>query len=150
MRQEYEINASTLAIIAVDDNTSKVIEKEDVFYVQDSAINIIDISCKYFGSTYNGRFEATKSLLGFCYKLPIIVEESRNMIFFPTTSPRVNGCIWIALNHILEFRKNNDKSYIIFSNGFNMDLDVSYGTIENEILRATRLDSLISKRKVEC
>ena len=37
----------------------------------------MDDSCKYFGSSYQGRYEGTKNLIGMNYKLPIIIEESR-------------------------------------------------------------------------
>lgn len=148
MKEEYEINSETFAIIAIDQTMSKVIEKNDVFYVKISAMDIIDNSCKFFGSSYIGRFEGTKNLTGISYKSPIIIEESRNIIFFPTTSPRINGCNWISLNNISEYTKNKSKTNLIFSNGYNLEIDISYNIIENQILRATRLDSILRKRKI--
>lgn len=148
MKEEYEINSETFAIIAIDQTMSKVIEKNNVFYVKISAMDIIDNSCKFFGSSYLGRFEGTKNLTGISYKSPIIIEESRNIIFFPTTSPRINGCNWISLNNISEYTKNKSKTNLIFSNGYNLEIDISYNIIENQILRATRLDSILRKRKI--
>ena len=148
MKREYEINSDTLAVIAIDQSMSKVIEKNDVFYVNVSAMDIIDCSCKFFGSSYSGRFEGTKNLTGISYKSPIIIEETRNIIFFPTASPRINGCTWISLNNILDYSKNDKKTNLKFSNGYNLELDISYNIIENQILRATRLDSILRSRKI--
>jgi len=148
MKKDYEINSSTLAILAVDNKISKVIEEEEEFLVTESVMKIIDKSCKFFGSSYYGRFEGTKHLLGISYKSPIIIEETKNIIFFPTTSPRIDECSWISLNNINTYKKNKNKSNLIFSNGYKLELDISYNILENQILRATRLDSILRKRKI--
>ena len=75
MLDSYEVNVSTLAIIAVNDKLSRIIEKDKEFFINKSTINIIDESCRYYGSTYEGRCDGTKSLLNYSYKLPIIIEE---------------------------------------------------------------------------
>lgn len=105
MIKSYEINGNTLAIIPLTKNTSKVIEAEQEIIVEKGSTEIIDESCRYFGSSYNGRFEGTKEILGVSYKSPIIVEESREIIFFPTTSPRISDCHWISLNNIDDYKK---------------------------------------------
>lgn len=148
MKDNYEINSSTLAILAVDNKISKVIEEEEEFLVNESTIKIIDKSCKFFGSSYFGRFEGTKHLIGISYKSPIIIEETKNIIFFPTASPRISDCSWISLNNITSYDKIKNKTKLTFSNGYNLELDISYNILENQILRATRLDSVIRKRKI--
>ena len=45
------------------------------YYVDSSAFEVIDHSCKYFGSSYLGRNAGTYNLLGIQHKTPIIVEE---------------------------------------------------------------------------
>ena len=63
-------------------------------------MKIIENSCRYFGSSYNGRHIGTKNLTGINYKSPIIIEETKNIIFFPTTSPKQSDCSWISLKYI--------------------------------------------------
>lgn len=143
----YEINNSTLAIIPISKNCSKVIEKENNYIINNSTTEIIDHSCKFFGSSYTGRCEGTKSLVGFNYKSPIIIEESREIIFFPTSSPRFDNCSWISLNNIDKYIKKEDISSIYFKNGINIDFKISYSSLENQILRATMLESKLRQRK---
>lgn len=143
----YEINNSTLAIIPISKNCSKVIEKENNYIINNSTTDIIDHSCKFFGSSYNGRCEGTKNLVGFNYKSPIIIEESREIIFFPTSSPRFDNCSWISLNNIDKYIKKENKSSIYFKNGINLDFKISYSSLENQILRATMLESKLRQRK---
>lgn len=144
--ENYEINKQTLAIIPVEEEVSKVIEEEREFIVRASVIKIIDDSCKFFGSSYGGRFEGTKTIMGISHKSPIIIEETKKLIFFPTTSPRLNTCCWIALNKIKDYYKSDSNTVILFSCGKKIKLQLSYGIIDNQILRATRLQALLNKR----
>ncbi|HJJ16802.1 MAG TPA: competence protein ComK [Bacilli bacterium] len=146
MKESYEINNSTLALIALD-NKTKVIEEEREFFIDKTPSNILEESCEYFGSSYLGRKIGTKNLIGITHKSPIIIEESREIIFFPTSSPRLNNCSWISLNNIKNFIKNNEKTKIIFENQKEIIVDVSFGIMENQILRASLLESTLRKRK---
>ena len=148
MKQNYEINNSTLAILPIDDCTSKVIESTEEYIVNKSSFNIIEDSCMYFGSNYQGRYEGTKKLIGMSYKLPIIIEESRNIIFFPTSSPKLSECMWISLNNLDKYYSDeNDNSYIDFKNGYKLKLNISKFALENQILRASRLEFVLRSRK---
>ena len=51
MVDNYEINPMTLAILPIAKNVSKVIEMDQVLTVSKSTTEIIDDSCKYFGSS---------------------------------------------------------------------------------------------------
>ena len=92
---EYEINKNTQVLLPISETKSKVIEKDNEYIVNNSVFKIIEHSCEYFGSTYEGRKNGTKKLLGISYKSPIIIEDYNNLIFFPTTSPESEECIWI-------------------------------------------------------
>lgn len=148
MKDNYEINSSTIAIIPLEKRKSKVIELEDNYVILKSTTEIINDSCKYFGSSYEGRHEGTKSLTGINYKSPIIIEETNEMIFFPTSSPRFDNCYWISLRHIDKYEKEKNKCKILFKNGYLLSLDISYGSLQNQILRSTLLQSIIRDRKI--
>lgn len=147
--KNYEINLLTYALIPIEGNKTKVIEEDNIIIVNNTPTNIIDNSCRFFGSSYLGRHEGTKRMTGINYKTPIIVEESKNIIFFPTSSPRFNNCMWIALDKIDKYGKTKYNSYIQFKNMKIIDLDISYGSLDNQILRATKLESILRKRKFE-
>jgi competence protein ComK len=149
MLDQYEINSSTLAILPVDDLTSKVLEEEAEYYVKKPTKDIIDDSCKYFGSSLKGRNEGTKSLIGGNYKLPVVIEETRDIIFFPTSSPLGEECAWISLNNLDDYKKQNKNSFVKFKNGSILNVDISIFSLENQILRASRLENVLRKRKVQ-
>lgn len=146
---DYEINSTTLAIIPLGINISKVYEEEEEYIINKSSNSIIKENCEFYGSSYEGRCIGTKSLTGIKSKCPIIIEESRNIIFFPTSSTRNKQSSWIALNKIKEINKNNFNSEILFKNNNKLDLDISINSLENQIVRATMLKSKLYERKLE-
>lgn len=147
--KEYEINSQTLAIIPLDDKISKVYEEDDEYIVHKSANSIIKENCEFYGSSYEGRCVGTKNLTGIKTKYPIIIEESRNIIFFPTSSIRNKQSSWIALNKIKKFNKKDFNSQILFKNEEVIDLDISVNSLENQIIRATMLKSKLYERKLD-
>lgn len=147
MLENYEINSGTLAVIPIDESTSKVIELDNEYIVNKPCFEIIDDSCNYYGSTYQGRYEGTKNMIGMNYKLPIIIEESKNIIFFPTTSPRLINCSWVSLNNLKTYLRNNEGSDIVFKNESIVNFSISIFSLESQILRASRLESILRSRK---
>lgn len=142
----YEINKETQVLLP-EGNKTKIIETDNEYIIDNSIFNVIEHSCQYFGSTYEGRKIGTKKLLGITHKSPIIIEESNKIIFFPTTSPDREDCIWINLSKIKSYKKNNNNSsLIIFDNSDELELEVSIGSLTNQILRATRLKYVLEER----
>ena len=142
----YEINEGTLAILAK--NKKSLILEDDKKYVVDSLpFDVVDHSCKYFGSSYEGRKEGTKEILHINYKVPIIVDNSRNLIFFPTNSPISDYCSWLSLKSIKSIKEGDfNTTDVIFNNGVSINIPVSKRTIDNQILRASRLDLIMRNR----
>lgn len=143
----YEINDSTMAVIALDENKSKIIEKDNEYIIDQNSYEIMDFSCQYFGSSYQGRQDGSRYMLGSKYKPPIVVEESKEMIFFPTISPLLKDCSWISLKSIKSYENIDDKVKLILKNDQEIILNISYYSLENQILRATRLESILRQRK---
>ena len=88
-------------------------------------------------------------MTGVTHKAPILVEDSHNLIFFPTSSPRLNDCSWISLNNIESYTPYDDESLIRFNNNLILQVAASNKIINNQVLRATRLESVINKRKTK-
>lgn len=147
--KDYEISKETLAVIPIGEKKSKVIEKDCSFTINQTPNHIMDDSCRYYGSSFNGRQKGTLDLTGISYKAPIIIQEEGNIIFFPTTSPRLKKCCWVSLNNIDSYYYDFEKKrcIIIFDNLEKLELDVSFCILNNQILKSHRLESLLNKRK---
>lgn len=143
----YEINEDTMAVIPIGYEKTKIVEKNNEYVVNKKAYSIMDDSCRYYGSTYKGRLNAAKKILDCSYKLPILVEESQNIIFFPTKSSLEEDCCWINFNYIEKIEKDENETIINFINGTNIKFNISRLSIQNQISRSTRLSYIIDQRK---
>lgn len=148
--KEYEVNRDTLAVIGISDQKSKVLEGTNEYIVEKSAYEIMDDSCRYYGSSYQGRIDGTKQILASHYKLPVIVEESNQIIFFPIESIYLPKCCWISLHNYQKasLTADNKKTEIVFKNGKKIYTKISCHSIDSQILRACKLESILNSRKL--
>ena len=77
----------------------------------------------------------------------MVVEEESMLIFFPTSSPRLNNCSWISTKNIKNYYKNKDIVIIEYESGQKIKLNISYGIIDNQILRSALLEKNLINRK---
>lgn len=145
----YEINDSTIALV-FDDNNTKIYELNNEYLLENKIPNnIIKYSCEYFGSSYEGRIKGTKTMTGLTHKAPIIIEESNEIVFFPTSSSRLRECSWFRSKYIKKYERYQEKKVKITTiNDKEIIVDCSYEIINNQILRSSRLESIIRYRKV--
>ena len=61
---DYEINKDTLAIMPKSEEESRVLENDIEYDVSMPTLSVIERSCEYFGSTYEGRYVGTKNISG--------------------------------------------------------------------------------------
>ena len=142
----YEIDMSTLMLIGQDDGTTKVVTMTKDFIIQDNAKSIIEHSCNYFGSSLNERVKATNRLVKMVSKTPIIIEESRNMIFFPLRSVREKNNIWISFNNLEKYTKNGTETILKFKCRRRVVLKFSYYIVDNQVTRSIILDYELQNR----
>lgn len=148
MITKYEVNNGTLAVLPNGEDSSLVYEDDNRYIIQEKAYKIMDDSCKYFGSTYEGRKNGSKEILGAEYKVPIIVEDSNNLIVFPTTSPFSEDCVWISLKRVKNiFKIDSFNTKILFDNNVEIIVPCSFRSVENQLSRASRLDLILRNRK---
>ena len=144
----YEINKNTVALIPKDSKHTIVYEVDNSFEVNKSALKIVEESCEYFGSSLEGRQIGTSKLVGFTHKVPVIIEETFNLIFFPTLSPKNKECSWLSYEHIYKPNKFKDKTIIELKNGKKLLVDVSSAIIDNQLYRCSRLKDTLQMRKI--
>ena len=145
---KYEINDSTLAIVPFDKDSTKIIEKDDEYIVNETPYEVMEHSCKYFGSSLEGRMLGSKDILGSVYKTPVIVEETQKLIFFPTEAIQSESVGWLSYKNIRNVEKYNKKSKVIFNNGEFIIIDCPYFSIKNQIFRCNMLEAVSNNRKI--
>ena len=147
MINEYYINEDTLILVPSAKNTTKIYDKEGIYNIKENIMDVVEKSCNYYGSSFIGRCTGSKTILNMNYKLPIIVDSVKEVILIPTSSPSNNNCYWLCLNNIEDYYKKGNKIVIEFTNKITYELENSYYTVENQILRGTLLLTKLRKRK---
>ncbi|MDQ0217579.1 transcriptional regulator [Peribacillus cavernae] len=148
--EEYEITPYTLMVKPVTyggKTHSHIFEMDDEYISPFRPIDIIKKSCNYFGTSYEGRKEGTRQLIGITHKAPIAINPTSSMFFFPTTSPLRPQCIWVSLEHIDTFnRADNSHTSVLFKNHLQELLPISTSSFENQYMRTVILkDKLIQR-----
>ena len=143
----YEINLSTLMLIGIDSQSTRVVSYDDDFICPFSSKDIINNACKFFGSSINDCVKKTSRLLYISSKSPIIIEEFRNIIFFPLKSVKEKCNIWISFSNLEKYEKNGTATMFYFKGGKKISLNFSYYIIDNQVTRSMMLYYEINKRR---
>lgn len=143
----YEIDLSTLLLISEENNTTRVITYDGEFVVEENVKKIIDNSCRFFGNSLISRTKMTNNLINIVSKSPIVIEDTRNIIFFPLKSSRDKNNIWISFNNLKKYEQVNKKTLLHFKNDFDYLIDFSYYIIDNQVTRSLMLDYELNKRR---
>jgi competence protein ComK len=151
MKERYEIDEDTRGIVPYLNPDgylwSKVIEESGIILVKKPPLSVIKDSCYYYGSTYEGKKEAARLILGRCCFAPIMIDSRLDLCFFPTESPQNETCIWLSQPHVLSQEKAEAKrSLIIFSNGMELPVASTISSIKNKLHRAAHYRSIINSR----
>ncbi len=81
------------------------------------------------------------------HKLPISIDPICGIYFFPTLSPTNPNCAWIAHSHIQEVMEvENQRTKVIFKNDLSTIVDVSYGSLKNQINRTAQYRFILDDR----
>ena len=144
---DYEITTKTCAVKYRDERSCTVIEGENEIIINKPINKYLNYNCNYFGSSLDGRLKSSQMILGMKYKLPIIIEETREIVFFPTTSPRNKDCTWISLSNIEKYEKADLSTVVTFTSGKKYKFDISFESFENQLLRASKLLLNLKNRK---
>lgn len=142
-KDTYEVNSSTMAVLPLREGekpASKILETDRTFLVNMKPFQIIERSCRYFGSSYAGRKAGTYEVIKVSHKPPIMVDHSNNIFLFPTFSSTRPQCGWLSHAHVHEFcAAKYDNTFVTFVNGETLELPVSITSFENQVYRTAWL-----------
>ncbi|PLT27712.1 competence protein ComK [Peribacillus deserti] len=148
--EEYEINPYTLVVMPLAYGSkiySQIIEIDGEVTSPFKPMDIIKKSCEYFGSSYEGRKDGTRQLIGITHKLPITIDPTSNIFVFPTNSPGREDCIWICHEHV-DFYQRTDmgETIVTFRNKKQISIPISFSSFESQMFRTAMLRTKLIQR----
>jgi len=125
----YLIDKKVLSLesVFIGENKSKITKTNGIFFSKLSVHDLLDKACMRYGSSFQGRKEATKKLMKY-NKTPIGIKP--NVIAaFPTKSIDHPECVWI-FNHPFKVEVvGRGQSQITFIDGTSIIVSVSMHVI---------------------
>ena len=91
------------------------------------------------GSTLQGRTIAAKKILQIHQKVPILVSEKKETLWFPTVSATRDDCIWIHANEVVSYHAKGKRTQVIFRSKDEIELAIAYRTIQRQMRRCEQL-----------
>lgn len=137
---EYLINTETMGLLPMDgpygESWSIVLEVDAILCVKKKILEIIDDSCIWFGSSYEGRKAGVTTLMGYKSMQPILVSSYIGQYFFPLGSSTARETVWLSHNHIKQYEKTDkETTRIQFSNSQTLGLPLRFGAFERKACR---------------
>lgn len=148
--EEYILNPCTLYIepeVYGSKIYTRVYELRENFLVPFKTLDIINESCLFYGSDFDGRIKGSKHLTGITHKTPIAIDPTNSLYFFPTTSSKRNDCIWVN-SHLVDDPQpfTSGITKVSFLNKKTYEIPVSHRVFNNQLSRAYQLSEKLNKR----
>jgi len=123
---------------------TKVYEKDNEPFIADHPPReIIEHSCLYYFSTYEGRKISTKALTNIRHKPPIVIDPVTGVYFFSTHSDTNLQNRWISLQHFRGCEAYEKESTMVtFSGGREVILPISKQSFHQQYLKSASLYSI--------
>jgi competence protein ComK len=150
MSEEYEMNPLTAAIVPLQYGSklfSQIHQLDQDLYSPLKPLDLIKMSCRLFGAGYEGRKEGSRQLIGITHKIPIIIDATNRMYFFPTTSPNNPQCSWISHEHVLHYEEiDSTNTLVTFRHKKSLVIPISIYSFQNQMLRTSFLRTKLMQR----
>ncbi|WP_428911331.1 competence protein ComK [Niallia sp. Krafla_26] len=148
---DFEINPLTVAILPIEFGEgklySKVYQLDEEFFVPFKPLDLIKKACKAFGASYEGRRDGCRHLVGITHKVPITIDSTNLVYFFPTNSPTKAPCAWISHEHVKEYKKSDSShTHVTFRNNKSIVIPISVYSFEKQMLRTALLRTRLSQK----
>ncbi|TFD99252.1 competence protein ComK [Jeotgalibacillus salarius] len=147
MMSTYTINASTMLLeprIEEGRLAGTIIYEKDrpPVLVDMKPMEIIEHSCLYYFSTYEGRKTSSRFLTRISHKPPIVIDPVTGIYFFSTHADSNKSNYWIALHHVINMEKTDDisnETTITLSGNVDITLPISRRATHLQYLKASVL-----------
>lgn len=146
----YIANENTYMLSPVRgiDYYSIALEKDAIYYVKQTPLEIIDYSCEILDWTsYEGRREVIAEELNFPYKTPIPISLIKKIIAFPTMCPTHYKCCWIFQHPDINIGEISHQGALFIHLEQKVILDVSYNNLEDQFKKGAHLKNFVLFRR---
>ncbi|MFC6600790.1 competence protein ComK [Ectobacillus funiculus] len=130
-------------VLTVDNRIlSGILEEEDTLIALPRPYEVVDQSCRFHGSSFEGRKEGTRELIGITHKAPIAISSTESLYFLSTLSYTRRECSWISHFHVTNTKATPHNNVLItFMNGQSFEVGISKTSFDTLLYRTAHLRS---------
>lgn len=145
IQKQERVTCLTMALIPQYTNTGHlhctVVGMFGENTVEENPLNVLNESCEYYGSSFDGRLKAAQQILEGKKNLPIMVSITLEYCMIPLASPMKKDTAWVSYRHIERIIPKGPNSIIIFSNHIKLEVNITKDVLEDRMNKAARLIS---------
>ncbi len=143
---EYVINNKTNYLIYDNNNTIINESSTEIVFFGNNLRSILDTSCKYYGSSLKGRIIGARNIIKSRYRMPVIISERANLIFFPINGKKIGEELWFNFNAVKNYEKDGEFVKVTFVTDEVKRFMISYTIFNNQMLKCSRLLVILMNR----
>ncbi len=101
--EKYRITKRTVAILPCFDlimQSRIILEDGTEISTPLRPYQLLQLSCRQYNSSIEERIFVAKRVAGVKGKVPVVIEPTSGLVFFPTKSPKRDDCEWYAWSHV--------------------------------------------------
>ena len=129
---------------------SRVFEGTESFLVEKKPLELIDFSTAYYGHCLKGALAAARKALGNIDMPPVKISGILGMYWFPCSSPKKNDCVWLNIEHIIDFEAVGRRTVkVTMKHGHSIELEMSFRRFIRKYHHALSYKSIMEQRAKE-
>ena len=144
-----EIYMSRYLILKTKNGKTEGIDAEGNVRIFDtSASKIIADLCLSSCATIDGRRNGAREIFGWHQKVPVLISELTQEIWFPLAGEKAEENCWISYGCVFSFHKENEyQTRIVFINGTKETVDANVRTVRMQMRRCEEMLKYLNEQK---
>ncbi|WP_233004481.1 competence protein ComK [Exiguobacterium aurantiacum] len=139
--EKYRITKRTVAILPCRDMTMQsrvILEDGSEITTPLRPYQLLQLSCRQYSSSIEERIFVAKRVAGVKGKVPVVIEPTSGLVFFPTKSPKRPDCEWYAWSHIRDISSDplEPNGSVVTQDGHRIQTNATAYVLRNQ-LKAT-------------
>ena len=134
--EKYRITKRTVAILPCYDMMKQsiiVLEDGSTIMTPLRPYQLLQLSCRQYNSSIEERIVTAKRVASVKGKVPIVIEPSLGLVFFPTKSPKRDDCEWYAWSHMIDVLEEDGQTKLKTRNGMILPVNASPYIVRNQM-----------------
>ncbi len=144
VKEHYIITTETSVIFPYYNESgrllSMVLEGDQLLFIDSRPTAIIDYNLRRIGSSLRGAAEGASEILGRTFMSPVSISKTHRIYMTPTSSPRSEDCIWLAVGQVDRYVRNaRNEVTVVLRNGSTVELPLSAYQFKERVRQACTL-----------